>query len=417
MATLAGSECAVIGAGVVGISCGIALLERGYSVTLYDPEPPGSMTSSGNAGAFAFSGVLPMAMPGILRKVPGWLLDPCGPLSIRPGYLPSLGPWLMHFCKVSRPSEIERLSLALSSLMQASEKDTHALINRAGLQSLLCGQGALTVYKTLKDARADRLEWEIKAKRGVILEYLGPDDIKNLEPALENASFGWYTPQWYNTSDPYVLTQGLAEYFLQTGGCIHRARVHSFRHCNNQVESMVLTGGKITAVDHVVVAAGVWSEEFCRQLGERILITSERGYNTTLPEPGLKLKHQIIFGREKFVISNIKNGLRIGGAAEFAGLHAPPNFRRSKKLVELARYYLPALNDRGGEQWMGHRPSTPDSVPVIGPSATAANVFYAFGHGHYGLTLAATTGKLVAQSIARVRPEVDLSPFSITRFA
>ncbi len=112
-----------------------------------------------------------------------------------------------------------------------------------------------------------------------------------------------------------------------------------------------------------------------------------------------------------------RNGLRIGGAAEFAGLDTPPNYSRSEKLVEIARRYLPGLDDSGGEKWMGHRPSTPDSLPVIGRSARFDNVHYAFGHGHYGLTMAATTAKLVASSVHGDSPAIDLNPYSIQRFA
>ena len=156
---------------------------------------------------------------------------------------------------------------------------------------------------------------------------------------------------------------------------------------------------------------------FCHQAGDRVLLESERGYNTTLPNPGVTLNRQVIFGEEKFVITNIGQGLRIGGAAEFAGLNTPPNFRRSERLVEVARRYLPELNDQNGTQWMGHRPTTPDSIPVIGTSPKVSNLHYAFGHGHYGLTMAPTTGKAIASLVLNEIPDVDLSPFGISRFA
>ena len=136
-----------------------------------------------------------------------------------------------------------------------------------------------------------------------------------------------------------------------------------------------------------------------------------------MPQPGVTLNRQVVFGEEKFVITNIGQGLRIGGAAEFAGLKTPPNFRRSERLVEVARRYLPTLNDQNGTQWMGHRPTTPDSIPVIGTSPRLENLHYAFGHGHYGLTMAPTTGKAIASLVLKEVPDIDLSPFAISRFA
>ena len=237
-----------------------------------------------------------------------------------------------------------------------------------------------------------------------------------MEPALENAGFGMYTPQWCNTTDPYQLVRGLADYFLKQGGNIVAEGVSKLSISDNQLNVISTSQDQAIPCDQVVIAAGVWSKALCQQLGEKVLLESERGYNTTLPDPKVKLNRQITFGEEKFVVTNIGKGLRIGGAAEFAGIDAPVNYKRSQKLVEIARRYMPGLDDSGGEKWMGHRPSTPDSLPVIGRSSRYNNVHYAFGHAHGGLTMAATTGKLVAQSIGREPTAIDLTPFLIDRF-
>lgn len=409
-------ECAVIGAGIIGICCGIRLLDRGFRVTLYDPEPPGSMTSSGNAGGFGFTDVMPASVPGILRRVPGWLLDPAGPLSVRPGHFFSMVPWLLHFVRAGRRSEVERLSRALSSLLQPGMADTRELVDRAGLQSLFTERGALTVYRTHAAFRRDRMEWRIKADRGVRAEELGAEDIRRMEPALEQAACGWYAPDWCNTPDPHAFARGLADWFIRSGGRIERKRVASLRVSGGRVDALLLDGGGRVPAGRVVIAAGAWSEPFCRQLGERVLLESERGYNTTLPKPGVILARQVIFAEEKFVVTAVRGGLRIGGTAEFAGLHAGPDWRRCDRLVEIVRRYLPALDARDGTRWMGHRPATPDSVPVIGPSGRVSNAWYAFGHGHYGLTMAATTGRLIACMVCGDSMQQDPAPFSIARF-
>src|SRR5690349_15885665 len=168
--------------------------------------------------------------------------------------------------------------------------------------------------------------------------------------------------------------------------------------------------------DCVVLAAGAWSGTLARRIGDRVLLESERGYNMTLPEPGVRVTRQLSFAERKFVATPLSCGLRIGGAVEFGGLDAAPNFKRSAALVELARRYLPNLQTNGGTSWAGHRPATPDSLPVIGRSYRNPTVFYAFGHGHLGLTQAATTGRLVSDLIVRGAAPIDLSPYDIARF-
>ena len=414
MASPENQHCFVVGAGIVGICCGVFLRERGYQVTLYDPNPPGSMTSSGNAGGFGFTDVMPMAGPGLVWRVPGWLFDPCGPLFIRPGYMPRLLPWLWAFHCAGRRNRVESASRALAAILECSKSDTRALLSRAGLDNLFIEDGALTVYRTRETFDKDRLEWEVKGDRGVKIEFLDRDGIRELEPNLENANYGVFTPEWCNTPDPHAVATGLAEYFTGLGGKLERAGVDGIR--TGEGGARISVDGREIDCDHVVVAAGVWSKRFCEQLGDRVLMESERGYNSTLPDPGVLVNRQIIFGEEKFVITLIRGGLRIGGAAEFAGLDAPPNYERSRRLVEIARRYLPDINDSGAEQWMGHRPSTPDSLPVICRTRRYNNVYYAFGHSHAGLTMAATTGRLIAQVVAGEDPAIDLAPFHISRF-
>jgi D-amino-acid dehydrogenase len=166
----------------------------------------------------------------------------------------------------------------------------------------------------------------------------------------------------------------------------------------------------------VVVAAGAWSHHLSSRLGDRVPLETERGYHTTLPNPGVTLNNMITSGDGHFVITPMTMGLRVGGTVELGGLKAPPNYERARKLVGVAARYLPGLNTAGGSEWMGHRPSLPDSLPVIGPSPRHRNVYYAFGHGHLGLTEAATTGRIIAQLMTGEAPGLDVSPFRVNRF-
>lgn len=411
-------NCAIVGAGIIGLCCGISLIEQGCRVTLYDPEPPGSMTSKGNAGGFGFTDVMPMASPGILKRIPGWLLDPCGPLYVHPAHVPKLIPWLWRFYKAGSLTEVHRISRALSDLLEASKADTRTLLRRARLHHLFTESGAITVYKSKANALKDNLEWEIKKSLGVkVVTLKTREEIKEMEPSIQNVNYGFYTPDWCNTPDPYEVASRLSGYFSDLGGDIVRTRIAALNKRNHKTMALVTSAGHSIKANHVIVAAGIWSRAFCRQLGDRILLESERGYNTTLPNPGVFLNRQIAFAEERFVITNIGNGLRIGGAVEFSGIDRPPNYNRSDRLVEIAKQYLPELDDSNGEKWMGHRPSTPDSIPVIGRSGGFDNVYYAFGHGHYGLTMAATTGKLISQLVCNQPTSINLKPFSINRFS
>ncbi|MGI9318509.1 MAG: NAD(P)/FAD-dependent oxidoreductase [bacterium] len=404
----------VIGAGIVGIACGFHLRLRGANVTLVDPEPPGSMTSSGNAGGLASTEVMPAGAPGTIWRIPGWLFDPLGPLSLRWRHIPAMLPWLQRFLRASERSEVERISKCLSTLLQPSMQDTKQLLGQAGLQSMITERGSITVYESEKGRQQDKLEWQTKQARGIVLEKLNTAEIKRMEPALHNVSCGYFTPQWGNATDPLKLCQALASHLQSMGVKIIRDRVNGFR-AGDPLQP-VLQHTTIAGWDNVVLAAGVWSASLCHQLGETVILESERGYNTTLPDPGISLHRQVIFAERKFVASHVTDGLRIGGAAEFAGIDAPPNYQRSERLIEIAKKYLPDLNSANGSHWMGQRSTTPDSLPVIGASTRNPGLCFAFGHGHIGLTTAATTGQLVAQLVFAETPDIDLSPFSIDRF-
>ena len=166
----------------------------------------------------------------------------------------------------------------------------------------------------------------------------------------------------------------------------------------------------------MLVAAGAWSHRLALGLGDRLPLETERGYNTTLPPGAFDLRRQLTFGSHGFVVTPIAGGVRVGGAVELAGLQARPNFARSQALLDKAKRFLPGLRTEGGTQWMGFRPSMPDSLPVIGVAPGDARVLYAFGHGHLGLTQSAATGELIADLAAGRTPPLDLAPFSATRF-
>ena len=407
---------AVVGAGIIGCCCALELRHRGFQVTVIDPEPPGSGASKGNAGGIAPAEVLPLASPGILRKAPKWLLDPLGPLAVRPGYLPKLAPWLWRFWRASTEAQVHRGAAALAALNGLSFQLTKALYQDAGLAGDLRQIPALNLYESEAAFRRDRGAWDLRAKLGVRMRMLEGDALRELEPALAPIfTRGVLLEDWALVSDPFRVVQQIARRAEALGVTLRRDRAVGFGAAGEGIEIRLETGETLAA-DQVVIAAGAWSHRLARHWGDAIPLEAERGYNTTLPAPGVTLGRELIFGEQGFVITPLAVGLRIGGGAELAGLEAPPNYARSDAMLAKAKRYLPGLETAGGTRWMGARPSLPDSLPVIDRAPGQSRVIYAFGHGHLGLTQAPATGRLVADLIAGQAPPIDLTPFRASRF-
>jgi D-amino-acid dehydrogenase len=403
----------VIGAGIVGLCCARALLHEDHSVTVVDRDPAGDKVSFGNAGGLGVTEILPAATPGVIWQVPRWLVDPLGPLSIRATHLPRLMPWLMRFLRSATAGEAARITAAMAALLAPVYDDMLPLLAELGLSGDLHRIGALWVYDTKAGFERDAESHNLRRRYGIEVQTIDVAEARRLEPALTNAIAGAViTPEWSHVSDPKRIVDRLRESLQARGVSMLRHEVTSVDR-----ETAITAAGERIAFDRLVVAAGAWSGPIARTAGDRALIESERGYNATLPTPGVHLSREVIFAERQFVATPLDMGLRVGGAAEFAGLEAAPNWRRSGALVKLARRYLPDLDARGARLWMGNRPTTPDTLPVIGRSARHAHVFYAFGHGHLGLTLGPTTGRLVADLVAGRTSSIDLAPFSITRFA
>jgi D-amino-acid dehydrogenase len=407
----------VIGAGVVGLATAYRLSGDGVAVTVVDRDPAGDKASFGNAAGIAVTEVVPASVPGLAWKVPGWLLDPLGPLAVRPAHLPSLIPWLWRFARAGQPAEVERIGRALAALNARVYDDLLPMLEAIGCAGEIHRKGALTVYETKAGFQREADEWAFKQKHGVEVQMLSAADARALEPALgPNVVRGVLTPQWSHINDPKRLVDRLRAWLQDNRGVSVVSGEVGRLFVDNGRPQVVLHDSRTLSADCAVIAAGAWSGALARSLGDHVLLESERGYNTTLPSPGVSLTREVIFAERKFVATPLSIGLRIGGAAEFGGLDAKANYKRSEALVTLASRYLPSLQSGGGIAWAGHRPATPDSLPVIGPSPRHGNIFHAFGHGHLGLTQAATTGRLIADLVSGRPPPIDLSPYSISRF-
>lgn len=407
----------VIGAGIVGLSAGLRLLQAGRQVLVIDRRGIAAEASRGNAGALAWSDILPLASPGVLRQAPKWLFDPLGPLSLPPAYLPRIAPWLWRFWRASRPDRVAASTAAQRSLMALARRETPALLHSIGAAELMHRDGNLHLYETEAQWRASAAGWAARAEAGIEFEHLhGPAAIASRQAGLSSRfAVGSFVQDWQRIEDPAVLAERIAQALVARGGRIAAAEAESLRPSASGIEVSLAGGSRMNATG-VVIAAGAWSHRLAASLGDRIPLETERGYNTTLPEGAFDLRCQLTFADHGFVVTRIGRGIRIGGAVELGGLRAPPRWRRSDALLAKAADFLPGLKCAGGTRWMGFRPSLPDSLPVIGAAPADARVIYAFGHGHLGLTQAAATAALVTD-LALGRPTgVDLAPLGPQRF-
>ena len=409
-------DVAIIGAGIIGIAAAYKLQEAGRTVVLLDRKGVAEETSQGNAGAFAFSDVLPMASSMVLRKLPRWLGDPLGPLTIPPSYLPSIAPWLLRFWRAGWADKVQASIKAQSALMRLSAIEMASLVAGAELQGMVRTDGVLELYESEAELTASKPGWAARQSEGIGFEHVRGADLASLQPGLSpRLVAGTFIPQWQTVSDPYDFALAIANAVRQRGGSVMHAEVVRLAPFSAGV-TLQLAGGELIEAKDVVVAGGAWSRELTARLGDPIPLETERGYNTTLPPGSFDLKRQLTFGSHGFVITPLSSGVRIGGAVELAGLKMPPNYTRADAMLKKAKRFLPDLQTSGGRQWMGFRPSLPDSLPAIGRSRASPRIVYAFGHGHLGLTQSAATGKLVAELLTGAAPSIDLTPFSPQRF-
>lgn len=407
---------AVVGAGIIGVCCALYLLRDGHRVTLIDRQGPGEGASFGNGSVIGEDAVLPVATPGILTKVPKMLLDPLGPLAIRWRYLPRLLPWLFAFVSASSPTRVERISIALAGLLEGAIDAYKPLLEMTGDTEMIRRTGWIGPYETEAGFRKFEPLLEILRRRGVRFEVLAADELRQLEPKLAPIfARGIYYPDVSYSVNNFRMVQVLADGFRRAGGRWRQAAVEGFEIGPDGPKALRTAEG-VEPFDQVVIAAGAWSKALTSQLGSRPPLETERGYHLTIPDPGVMPRMPVYSTERGIVTTPLDIGLRVAGTVELGGLQAPPNWQRAEVLRRHAKRWYPELNDEGASEWMGFRPSMPDSLPVISHSPRFRNVIFAFGHGHCGLAMGAVTGRLVSDLAIGRDPPIEMAPYRVDRF-
>src|SRR3954452_11944859 len=405
---------------MVGVCAALWLQRDGHRVFLIEPGNPGEGASFGNAGAFNGSSVTPVAMPGVIRNVPKWLMDPLGPLSLRWRYLPAILPYLTRFIAAGTEAKAHVQARALRPLIAPTVPLVRELARDAGAEELIEQRGHLYVYRSDESLAKDGFAWALRRENGVEIDEFDADELRQLEPTLSRDYVrGLLVRENGHTSNPLGLVTRLFELFRRQGGEIVVARALGFRLDGRRLTAISTDQGDLAA-DAAVVCAGAYSKPLAAALGDRVPLETERVYHLMIRDPEVMPRIPTADADGKFVATPMDTGLRFAGTVELAGLDAPPNWRRSQILLAQGRRMLPGLAKEHAEErismWMGHRPATPDSLPVIGPSRASPDVLYAFGHGHVGMTAAPMTGKIVAALVSGRPAAVDIAGFAASRF-
>jgi D-amino-acid dehydrogenase len=409
----------IIGAGIIGVCVAAFLQREGFAVTIIDRLKPGDGCSFGNAGGIAYSEISPTIHAGIFRKIPGWLLDPLGPLTIRPRYFPKALPWFLAAVRNTARERYDAISAARAFLGLRAVPDFETLLKPAGGHDLMVYRDALRVFDSEAQFHGEAGERDNKARHGIKTEIYSGNEARDMEPDLgPNVVKAATHGGWYFVKNPARVVTTIFDMVMRDGGKYLQGEVQETHRGNGRVTGLTLTSGEPLPIDQLVICAGAYSHFFAKKFGDKVLLEAERGYHLQMPEPGVNLSRTITYARTPGAATPMEMGLRFAGTDEFAGLDAAPNWKRADALHRVFKRILPNLRDpdEHATRWMGRRPGTPDSLPVISASKTMSNVFYGFGHGHMGLTWGPTTGRLLSQLMAEKPGNQDLKAFDVGRF-
>lgn len=414
---------AVIGAGIVGAATAWELVKDGHDVTLIEPGEPGGRqaASYGNGAWISPASIIPMSMPGLWRKVLGFLLDANGPLVLRWTALPTMAPWLLRFLAAGWTVEkVEHTARLLASILRDSPQRHVVLANEIGKPDYIRCTGLLYAYPDRKAFCDDALAWRLRKENGLRWVELDAGELRRREPDLSPGyRFGAFVEEGAYCTHPGGYVAAIVDAARTRGAVVRQARATGFAATNGRLEAVTTDQGRIDC-DRAVICAGIWSKALTEAAGDRVFLASERGYHGVIASPAAGPRLPIMPSDGRMANTPTPAGLRLSGQVELAHVDAEPDWARVEILVRHALRTYPGLGARAGltvDRWMGHRPSTPDGRPVIGVASASPDIVHAFGHGHIGLASGPITGRIVADLIAGRDAGINVRPFAISRFA
>lgn len=407
---------AIIGAGIIGVSTAIWLQRDGHKVILIDKSDPGEGASHGNGGILASCSMVPVTVPGLLRKAPGMLFSPNQPLFLKWAYLPRLLPWLAKYLSHANAADVKRISSAVSGIVGDSLQEHQNLAAGTGAEHFIVPADYLFLYRDRAHFEEDAFGWSVRAECGFEWEELEGEALSDYDPGYApEIGFAAKLGNHGRITDPGAYVKALAAYAQSIGTEFVKAEVLGLKKENGAAISIQTADGVIDAED-VVLATGAWSKPLAEQLGLNVPLESERGYHLELWDPSFMPQSPAMVASGKFVVTPMDGRIRLAGVVEFGGLEAAPSREPFELLRENIQAAMPGLTWKREVEWMGHRPAPADSIPAIGEVPGVPGAWLGFGHHHIGMTGGPKTGRLLAQMIAGRKPNLEMSPYSGARF-
>ncbi len=405
----------IVGAGIQGVSNALFLQKKGFDVTLFDRDEPGNPVASyGNAGHFSPYACVLMNRPDIISDVPAMLLSSSGPLALKWNYVPKMIPWFVQFLRNCTTKRMMHTAKNMHQILDLALSAYDELFNDIDLDGLVEKKGILYIWND-QNLKSRELEIKVRDELGVDQQVISPKEIHDLEPNIKPFYHGGvYYRYGRHARNPKKILLKLFDLFLKKGGKFFKMKVHDINYVEQK--PVVKTETHKYTFDKLVIACGAFSKRLTDNLGEKIPLDTERGYHVHFKNCDHLLSRPVIFQNRGFGITPMEQGLRVVGTVEFGGLKNPISKSRIKNLINNAKYMLGDLPEHEDE-WLGFRPTLPDFLPVMGPSKNYKNIFYCFGHHHLGWTLGPISGKIISGMIAEENTNLNLSPYSSTRFS
>ena len=405
----------IVGAGIQGISNALFLQKKGFNVTIFDRDEPGSPVASyGNAGHFSPYASVPINRPDVLTDIPAMILSSTGPLALKWSYVPKMIPWFLQFIRNCSTKKMMYTAKNMHQILDLALPAYDELFEEIELDGLVEKKGILYIWNN-QSLKSRELEIKIRNELGVDQQVVTPKEIHDLEPNIKPFYHGGVFYKYgRHARNPKKILLKLFDLFLKKGGKFLKMNIQDINF--NEEKPVLKTETQSFLFDKIVIACGAFSKKLTDNLDETIPLDTERGYHVHFKGCDHLLSRPVIFSNRGFGITPMEQGLRVVGTVEFGGLDNPLSKVRIKNLINNAKYMLDDLPEHDDE-WLGFRPSTPDFLPVMGPSKNHKNVFYCFGHHHLGWTLGPISGKIISGMIAEENTNLDLKPYSSLRFS
>jgi len=404
----------IVGAGIQGISNALFLQKKGFKVSIFDRDEPGSPAASyGNAGHFSPYASVPINRPDVLTDVPAMLLSSTGPLALKWNYVPKMIPWFLQFIRNCTTKKMMHTAKNMHQILDLALPAYDELFDEIELGGLVEKKGILYIWND-QSLKSRELEINVRNELGVDQQVVTPKEIHDLEPNIKPIYHGGvYYQHGRHARNPKKILLNLYDLFLKKGGKFLKMNIKDINF--DDEKPVIISETQRFLFDKIVIACGSFSKKLTDNLDEKIPLDTERGYHVHFKDCDHLLSRPVIFQNRGFGITPMEQGLRVVGTVEFGGLDNPLSKARVKNLINNAKYMMGDLPEHADE-WLGFRPTLPDYLPVIGPSKKYKNIFYCFGHHHLGWTLGPISGKIISGMIAEENTNLDLKPYSSLRF-